>query len=341
MTAQGLGVAERPAAFGTEFGISITEGPSMKEGPMSETIAPQRTVVPSLAETRRHSAPTQAAIRTVLFPSDLSPGSERALDHARFLALRFRARMTLYHVVEVSPRHGQGPSNREEETWRRAAKSAREHLDYRADGLRIPTAIVVEREASAGQALVAHIHRTLPDLTVMATHGRSGLAHLLVGSVTEMVVQQGRCPVLCVREPDHGVALPYRRILVPTDLSAGSRRAFPLAALLARAFEAEVLALHVVGVTAPRLLLGVSYAVEASPSEEAVRLFLDPDFRDVRVTPRVLLGSAWDQIVETARTERVDLIVMSTHGHDSLADRVVGSHAERVVRHAPCPVLLT
>jgi nucleotide-binding universal stress UspA family protein len=162
----------------------------------------------------------------------------------------------------------------------------------------------------------------------------------VVASVTEVALQQGRCPVLCVREPEHGVALPYRRILVPTDLSAGSRRAFPLAALLARGFEAEVLALHMAGVTAPSLLHGVSYAMEASASEEELWQFLKPDFRDVRVTPRVVLGPAWDRIVETARSERVDLIVMSTHGHDSLTARVMGSHAERVVRRAPCPVLV-
>jgi universal stress protein A len=307
---------------------------------MSGTMTPDRTLLSSVAETNRRSAPAPALIRSVLFPSDLTPESELALDHARFLAVRFGARMTLYHVVEVPPRHEKNPSSREEEAWRRAAQSAREYLDRRADELPIPTEVVVEREPSARQALVAHIRQTLPDLTVMATHGRTGLAHLLVGSVTEMALQRGRCPVLCVREPDHGVALPYRRILVPTDLSAGSCRAFPLAAFLARGFEAEVLALHVAGVTAPRLLHGVSYAMEASPSEEELWQFLKSDFRDVRVTPRVLLGPAWDRIVETARSERVDLIVMSTHGHDSLTDRVMGSHAERIVRQAPCPVLV-
>jgi nucleotide-binding universal stress UspA family protein len=323
-----------------EFGSSSNDR-TMKEGLMSQTTTPEPALAPSVAGAKRLSTAAPAVIRSVLFPSDLTPESELALDHARYLAVRFGARMTLYHVVEVPQRHGQKPSNREEEAWRRAAQSAREHLDRRADEIPTPTEIIVEREPSAGQALVAHIHRTLPDLTVMATHGRTGLAHLLVGSVTEMALERGRCPVLCVREPDHGVALPYRRILVPTDLSAGSRRAFPLAALLARGFEAEVLALHVAGVTAPRMLHGVSYAMEASPSEEDLRRFLNPDFRGMRVTPRVLLGPAWDRIVETARSERVDLIVMSTHGHDSLADRVMGSHAERVVRHAPCPVLVT
>jgi len=94
-------------------------------------------------------------------------------------------------------------------------------------------------------------------------------------------------------------------------------------------------------VAAPQSLVGVAHAVEGSPSEAAVARFFEHDFREVRVTPRVLLGFAWDAIVEIARAERVDLIVLSTHGHDSLSDRLIGSHAERVVRHAPCPVLMT
>jgi nucleotide-binding universal stress UspA family protein len=58
------------------------------------------------------------------------------------------------------------------------------------------------------------------------------------------------------------------------------------------------------------------------------------------VTAQVHTGSVWDRIVQVARAERADLIVMSTRGHDTLADRVVGSNTERVVRHAPCPVLV-
>jgi nucleotide-binding universal stress UspA family protein len=282
-----------------------------------------------------------ATIRSVLFPSDLTPESDRALEHARFLAASFGARLTLYHVVEVPAPRGLVNRGTEEEASRRAAESAREHLERHARLLPVESEVIVAREPSAHRALASHILDTQPDLTVMATHGREGFTRFFLGSVAEGVVQEDSCPVLCVREPEHGVALPYRRILVPTDLSIASRRAFPIASLLARRFDAEVLALHVANVKAPRNLLGVSYAVEASPSEERVRRFLDPEFRDVRVTTRVLFGSAWERIVETARTERVDLIVMSTHGHDSLADRIVGTQTERVVRHAPSPVLVS
>jgi nucleotide-binding universal stress UspA family protein len=228
------------------------------------------------------------------------------------------------------------------EVWRRAGGAAREFLSHRAETVPVGCEVEVEPVTSAAPAIVSFIDRRRPDLTVMATHGRRGLARVLLGSVTERVVRNVRRPVLCVREPDHGVALPYRRVLVPTDFSAASQSAFPMAAFLAREFAAEVLALH----AAPRpgldSLSGVPAKVEtAVPDEKALAAFLEPEFAGLRVVPRVVLGSPWQAIVETARAEKADVIVMSTHGHDSLADRVLGSHAERVLRHAPCPVLIT
>jgi nucleotide-binding universal stress UspA family protein len=277
------------------------------------------------------------AIRDILFPSDLSPVSDRAFDHARLLAERFQARLTLFHVVEAPPPRG---DEREDEMWRRAARAAHEHLDRQSGDLRGVSDIVIAREGLADHALLARIHREKADLVVMATRGRRGLAGFLLGSVAETVVRHGGRPVLCIREPEHGAALPYRRILVPTDLTPASRRAFPMAATLARGFGSEVLAVHVAHVAARRGLVGVSHAVEASPSEEAVVRFLDPDFRGLRVGARVLIGPAWQRIVEAARAERADLVALSTHGHDSMSDRIFGSHAERVVRQGPCPVLV-
>jgi nucleotide-binding universal stress UspA family protein len=174
----------------------------------------------------------------------------------------------------------------------------------------------------------------------MATHGREGLAHAFLGSITESLIRHGRTPVLCVREPAHGVAVPFRRILVPTDLSPESRWPFAVGATIARAFDSEVLALPVSHI-GDGSLVGVTTAVESSlPSEAALRDFLWPEFAATRVTVRVALGSAADQIIQTARAQKADLIVMSTHGHDSLRDRVLGSQTERVVRAAPCPVLV-
>jgi nucleotide-binding universal stress UspA family protein len=281
-----------------------------------------------------------ARLRKIVFPSDLSPASDQAFAHARLLAEQFEARLVLYHALVVQDPQDLGyPPQPAREMWRRAELAAREHLERRLSGLE-GGVIHLQRTTSVPRALASFVEGVRPDLVVMATHGREGLAHLLHGSVTESLLDSAHPPVLCVRQPEHGAALPYRRVLVATDLSPASRRTFDLAATLARGFDAEVLAVHAVplrvGSTA-----GLSHLMESRvPSEEALRRFLLPDFAGLRILPRVLIGPAWEGIVETARQERADVIVMSTHGHDSLGDRVLGSHAEHVVRGAPCPVIV-
>ena len=280
------------------------------------------------------------SVRHVLYFSDLSPESDQAFAHARFLAESFGARLTLTHVVEV-------PAERRNEEWpaqdevvRRAVRDAREHLERRAESLTTPSEVVVEREPSVEWALAGQVRRERPDIVVMRTHARGGLAHVFPGNLAERVLLHGRAPVLCIREPEHGMPLPYRLILVPTDLSPESRRSFPLAAHLARRFDAQVIALHVAKVKAPSDLHGMPDALESTISEKALCDFLQPEFADVRVRAQVRLGEALEVIGDAVRRERADLIVLSTHGHDSLGDRIVGTHAERLIRHSTCPVLV-
>lgn len=282
------------------------------------------------------------SIHQILFPTDLSERADRALDHARFMAERFGASLTLYHAVEVPDhRYAHWAFAHNHEIWAEAEKQARHCLERRAETLGVSHRIVVERKPSIPGGVLEKIQSLQPDLTVMATHGRDGLSHMIMGSVTEKVVQHAFRPILCVREPDHARALPYRRILVPTDFSLASRLAFPMAVFLARSFRAEVLALHVV--PSPTLTT-LSDIPQPRPtvihSEASLWKFFQPEFSDLEVTAQVHVGSVWSQIGETARIEKADLIVMSTRGHDSLADRLLGSNTERVVRHAPCPVLV-
>lgn len=281
-------------------------------------------------------------VREVLFPSDLSPESDRAFEHARFLAERFESTLTLYHSVEVpDPSYAHWAFAHGHEIWCRAEQAAREALDRRADALGVSHTVVVERHASADTALLEFIRRTQPDLVVMATHGRGGVAHLLLGSVTERVVRHAFRPVLCLRAPACGSALAYRRILVPTDLSLASRLAFPMAALFARTFEAEVLAVHVAADPTASALAGAPPSAAATVSDPAaVSAFCRADFRDVALRAQVHTGTVWERICKVAQAECIDLIVMATRGHDSLADRIIGSNTERIVRHAPCPVLV-
>jgi nucleotide-binding universal stress UspA family protein len=291
------------------------------------------------AEARPPTAPdgrpeSGVSIRDLLFPTDLSPYSERAFEQARFLADTFRARLTLYHAVEVpDPAYPHWRFEGARQIWDHLEHSAREQLARKAASLTAEHAVEVERATSVETALLSFIRRSRPDLIVMATHGREGLKHFLLGSLTESVYRHSFRPVLCVREPEHGAAPPYRRILVPTDLSLASRLAFPLAALLARGFGAEVIAAHVISTTAAR-------GSEVTPTEAWLYKFVERDFAGLELTAQVHRGHVWERILETARAEKADLIVMSMRGHDSLFERMIGSNTERVVRHATCPVLV-
>jgi nucleotide-binding universal stress UspA family protein len=280
------------------------------------------------------------ALRRILFASDLSEESSNAFGHARLLAEAFGARLVLYHAVE-QPAHEEPhwAFNQAMQVWRAAERVARQDLERSAASLSVPCQVQVERRACAHRALVDLIRASLPDLVVMATHGREGLAHLFLGSVTEKVVQHGHRPVLCVRRQEDAAAVRYRRILVPTDLSEASRRAFPLAALLARRFGSEIVAVHVL--PDPAGAPGSAHpAFRPGLSEAALWQFFQLHFAGLPLTALVLTGSPWRWIVQTAELEDADLVVMSTLGHDSLGDRILGSNTERVVRHAPCPVLV-
>ena len=128
---------------------------------------------------------------------------------------------------------------------------------------------------------------------------------------------------------------------MPTDLSMASRLAFPMAALFARTFGAEVVGVHVAPPTSLATLSGIPPVdLPVVPTEASLWSFLQADFEGVDLVAQVHEGNVWDRICHTARVEKADLVVMSTLGHDSLADRIIGSNTERVVRHAPCPVLV-
>jgi nucleotide-binding universal stress UspA family protein len=136
-----------------------------------------------------------------------------------------------------------------------------------------------------------------------------------------------------------------RRILVPVDFSEPSRKALNYAVSFAKLFKAEVLLLHAVEPpsTPPETILTDSNLVNADVEKAAKKRLTEwskeVELRTaVRATVRV--GNPHFQILEEAKSGNVDLIVMGTKGRTALAHLFIGSTAERVVRHAPCPVMV-
>lgn len=132
-----------------------------------------------------------------------------------------------------------------------------------------------------------------------------------------------------------------RTVLLPTDLSPQSNVALEYATILARDADARLLILHV---EEPLMNYGggEAYFPPSEPNtqaiEKALRAVVPSDSR-VRYEHRLALGSPADTILNVAREEDADMIVMSTHGRTGLKRFLMGSVAEVVVREANCPVL--
>ena len=143
-------------------------------------------------------------ISQILVPTDFSPASMLATEYAIDMARRYGASIRLLYVLEdlaststafegyLAP-----PDLGEQQKAR--AKQQLSALVPLCTAAQVPVVTRLFRGAAA-QVIVQYAEATLPDLIVMGTHGRGGLAHLLLGSVAERVVRTAPCPVLTVRE---------------------------------------------------------------------------------------------------------------------------------------------
>jgi nucleotide-binding universal stress UspA family protein len=133
-----------------------------------------------------------------------------------------------------------------------------------------------------------------------------------------------------------------RRILFPTDFSENSEYALMYALAFARQFDATLTVLHVVHVPPqmPELNIGAILDRMVKHAERNLsKLIREAGETRVAMHPEVRLGVDYREITAFAEKEKMDLIVMGTHGRTGMAHALLGSVAERVVRHAPCPVL--
>jgi universal stress protein A len=157
------------------------------------------------------------AIRQVLVATDFSADSATALEYGRALARTFGAALHVLHVVEdvslqLMMAGGTvigGATIVDLQRELEAAAAAQLHGLVREDDVRELSAREVLRTGSAAaRAIADYAAEAAIDLVVIGTHGRSGMAHLLMGSVAEKVVRTAPCPVLTVRQPQAGFLRP-------------------------------------------------------------------------------------------------------------------------------------
>ena len=293
-------------------------------------------------------------LRAILATTDFSEESLAGVRCAVALAGKFGAAATLLHVVEPPSRLAG------------MEVVALAHTDEEVAALaRAELATLAERESASGvhptvsvrigkpfHEITTAAHERGADLIVIATHGHTGWTRALLGGTAERVVRHAACPVLTVpaREtlPQAGptAAFRLRKILVPLDFSTVSEAALPWATFLAAHYRAEIILLHVTEKFPLDYLLGreltdstvkpLMTQAEVGLQQIAERLGKSTG-RIASVVVRT--GSPSEEICLAAKSLGADLIVLTTHGYTGLKHVWLGSTAERVVRHACCPVL--
>jgi nucleotide-binding universal stress UspA family protein len=274
---------------------------------------------------------------TILVPLDGTPEAASALPLARVLLSGAEPRLILVRVVasletaDDAEQYVRGVVT----DFGPGAPCAETHVLCGAPGERI-----VHAAAAYGAAGV-----------VMATHARTELGRLILGSVAEEVVAASPAPVV-LTHPGVTHVTPIRSLLIPLDGSPGSKRALAMATQLARAYGAKIDLVTVIrgmpGYVA-KPLPGVSLSRVISPTWQSIRQsaedVLQQTVKQLRrggleAAAHAVIGEAAQGIVSTADNIGTDLIVMSTHALRGPVRGLLGSVAAAVVREATCPVLL-
>lgn len=278
-------------------------------------------------------------VQRILVPTDFSPYSAAAFNYAMDLAHELHATVDLLHVQ--SP--GSAPENSDwqplselkagEPTSRKGKKRPRD----------IPLITTIESTLPVAEVILEQVAATGCQLVVMGTHGRTGLKHLLMGSVTEKIVRLSPVPVLTTHDAPPKFRI--RKILLPVDLSGRGQSAQQWAAFFSRRFAAEVTVLHVLEHQAAVVpfaeVLYAPGALDQERQQQALHKIdtLLPGEMSERTPRIVVIGHPVQRIVEFTGRHSFDLIVMETRGLTGLEHMIIGSTTEQVVRKAPVPVL--
>jgi len=169
---------------------------------------------PVMTVSPRQDEPQAFGGKRVLFATDFSKGSERALESAVSFAKHYGAELLMAHVVTVWDYDPANPDWRfpplPSEHIGEIEAQGQERLDEtgaRAAGDDIEVRTLLVRGFDPGMEIVRTAEEEAADLIVMSTHGRTGVSHLVIGSTAEKVVRYAGCPVLTVKQEAAAAAL--------------------------------------------------------------------------------------------------------------------------------------
>jgi nucleotide-binding universal stress UspA family protein len=289
--------------------------------------------------------------RKTLCPVDFSDSSRRALAWSSRFSKAVGARLAVLHVVDTSflsiGNLVAVPDAFDE--LRQRAEEALVALKHEIDFSDVEVELA---EGVPEDVVVSAANRGDVDLLVMGTHGLTGVQKFLLGSVTEKVLHRAKVPLLSISsdtEPKSAPADP-RTVLMAIDFGPESQAVVRHGTWLAEHYRAKLIVLHVVRV--PYVVLS------ESSFEPLTRLEVDR-LNDSLVAKRrddleallpenpggereaiVRMGAPFECLRDAIAAHSIDMVVMGAGGHGETGFRWLGSTCHKLVRLAPCPVMI-
>ncbi len=263
----------------------------------------------------------------LLVCTDGSENSRAALAEALNMARVAGGQVYLLQVVQIIPEfEAAAPDLMARVSEEVQAELEATKAEAQKSGVAMETRL--RRSVSVFSAILQEAEQIQPDMIVMGRYGLTGLARLLIGSVTARVIGHSPFNVLVIPK---GAMVGFDRILIASDGSPYSQAAFQEALALARRRESKI--------------FGVSVATEEGEiprAQEIVHQMLAAaNQAGVPFQGAVPQGQpADDGIIQTAIRNEVDLVIVGSHGRTGLRRLLMGSVTERVIGQSPCPVLV-
>jgi nucleotide-binding universal stress UspA family protein len=277
------------------------------------------------------------SLKNILFATDFSEPSMKALPYASALATKFGATVFPCHVITPSSLIAAAPQVAPE-LYAAEQEAATNDLNDILGSAKLKGLKAQARLTSGilGDAVLEEIRQNNIDLIIAGTHGRTGFRRFLLGSGVEQICRVATCPVLTVGPECPRTGADFKHILIPTDLSEDSMRALPFVVHLAEAYGAGVTVLHVL----PEETASNPDTKQLSEPVKTtmVRIF-GPPLSTLKVDFMIEAGKTAETILQVAQEKNADLIAMGIRNAFLPGFQPRMSVAYRVMTGSHCPVL--
>lgn len=294
-------------------------------------------------------------IKKLIWATDGSSESERALDYAKYIAENADAQIVGVHIVPLPVKmlyENMSESKEEVKNWRLKIESAAANRFVEVKEECGKRGIVFDGVILNGvpsDKIKEVAKRKNADLIVMGKHGQGFIEHMLAGSETVKVLKNSHVPVLAVKGENNKTR--FNNILVPIDLTHRSDSAVSYALEMAQLTGAKLTVIFVLrldmyaqDIPAGALERVIEQAINTlnKRASQIKKIFESKKgtSKDIKIHTEVIHGmNEAVTITQYAAKNKIDLIVIHTHGRTGITRFLLGSVTERVVSSSKCSVL--